>query len=144
MNPRKHPTLHAQPMCGELHPDDGADPRELFQSVRNKRGDHRKSWQLCRQVADTLNQVLGGECDDETLRDLLVVSVAPAPDTSQLLVLVAPALPGDVLDAQLVQDRLAAASGRLRSEVAAAITRRRTPKLVFQFIAATNDEVLRR
>jgi ribosome-binding factor A len=103
----------------------------------------RKLLQLCQQVADTLAQVLGGECDDEMLRSLQVVSVTPAPDSSQLLVIVAPLLPGETLDPTMVLARLAAVAGRLRTEVAASITRRRAPRLMFQFAArapAGNDE----
>jgi hypothetical protein len=45
----------------------------------------RKDLQLCRQVAETLQLVLG-DCGDDVLRDLHVVRVVPAPDASQLLV----------------------------------------------------------
>ena len=45
----------------------------------------RKAWQLCRQVAVTLDEVLA-ECGDGVLRGLHVVSVAPFPDASRLLV----------------------------------------------------------
>jgi ribosome-binding factor A len=107
---------------------DGGDP------ARSCRG-HRKALQLCRQVADTLGLVLSGECDDDVLRSLQVVTVAPAPDASQLLVIVAPALAEERLEPAEVLTRLAACSGRLRSEVAAAITRKRAPRLAFQFVS---------
>jgi len=93
----------------------------------------RKLLQLCSQVAETLSQVLSGECNDDILRSLQVAAVTPAPDSSQLLVVVAPALAGERLDPPLVLARLSASAGRLRSEVAAAITRRRAPRLVFQY-----------
>jgi ribosome-binding factor A len=57
-----------------------------------------------------------------------------------LLVLVAPAEAADRVESELVLTRLAAVAGRLRSEVAAAITRRRAPKLLFQFVAGTSTE----
>ena len=50
-------------------------------------GHSRKDLQLCRQVADTLQLALG-DCGDDVLRDLHVVRVVPAPDASQLLVIV--------------------------------------------------------
>src|SRR5262249_56531055 len=99
------------------------------------RGDDRKTLQLCRQVADTLGLVLSGECDDDLLRSLHVVAVTPAPDASQLLVIVAPALPGETLEPAQVLGRLAACAGRLRCEVAAAISRRRTPRLAFHVVS---------
>jgi hypothetical protein len=63
------------------------------------------------------------------------VTVAPAPDASQLLVIVAPALADERLDPADVLQRLDACSGRLRCEVAASITRKRAPRLAFQFIS---------
>jgi ribosome-binding factor A len=99
----------------------------------------RKTMQLCRQVADTLGLVLSGECDDDVLRSLQVVAVTPAPDASQLLVIVAPAIAGEMLDPADVLSRLASCAGRLRCEVAAAISRRRTPRLAFQFVSGPLD-----
>jgi ribosome-binding factor A len=91
----------------------------------------RKTLQLCRQVERALGWALG-ECDDELLRELLVVSVEPAPNSRRLLVSVAP------LErlANLIEiiRRLEAARGWLRSEVAAAITRRKAPELLFRCI----------
>jgi ribosome-binding factor A len=100
----------------------------------------RKALQLCHQVADTLNQVLSGECNDDVLRNLHVARVVPAPDVSQLLVIVAPAWRGEAMQSADVLGRLAAQSGHLRSEVAAAITRRKAPRLTFQFVNAPGNE----
>ena len=119
---------------GSLTIGEFIDPRDERVSARPHR-ENRKVLQLCRQVADTLAQVLSGECDDDVLRSLQVVTVAPAPDASQLLVIVAPALADDKLESAEVLQRLAASSGRLRSEVAAAITRKRAPRLAFQFVS---------
>lgn len=118
--------------CGEIHPEDGLDPAEYFRPARKRDQVHRKTKQLCQQVAQTLRLVLG-EFDNE-LRELQIVSVTPAPDATQLSVLVAPSLPGVKLDADSVRAKLAFAEGRLRSEVAAAITRKKAPKLLFQFL----------
>jgi ribosome-binding factor A len=68
------------------------------------------------------------------LLNLHVASVVPFPDTSRLLVTVSP------LDGRggptgrstaVVLEHLARASGHLRCEIAAAVTRKRTPALVF-------------
>jgi len=128
-----------QSLCGEIRPDDGVDPAELFRPTRNRNNNDRKAQQLCRQVADTLSLVLSGEYGEE-LRDLRIVAVTPAPDATQLLVLVAPAVEGAKCDPDAVLAKLADAAGKLRSEVAAAITRRRAPKLIFQFIAGQSAE----
>jgi ribosome-binding factor A len=122
-----------QPLCGEMHPEDGSDPRDLFRSPTNGKVTNRKTLQLCSQVADTLNLVLSGECGDEVLQSLHVVTVKPAPDASQLLVIVSPSSAQD-LDPLAVLDRLARANGRLRSEVAAAIVRKRAPQLLFHYV----------
>ena len=81
-NQRKRLLAH----CGELHEEDGADPRRFFQHDRSRRQGNRKAMQLCSQVARTLDLLLAGEFADEALQGLQVVSVRPAPDTSQLCV----------------------------------------------------------
>ncbi len=53
--------------CGELHEDDCVDPRDYFRSGPNPHRQSRKSKQLCRQVAETLDLVLSGDCRDEIL-----------------------------------------------------------------------------
>jgi ribosome-binding factor A len=96
-----------------------------------KQADDRKTLQLCRQVERALTWALG-ESEDELLRELLVVSVEPAPNSRRLLVSVAPLERlNDLFD---VIRRLDAARGWLRSEVAAAITRRKAPELMFRCI----------
>ncbi|HJT30680.1 MAG TPA: hypothetical protein VJ783_01345 [Pirellulales bacterium] len=95
----------------------------------------RKTLQLCSQVADTLNYVFSGDCDDELLQSLQVASVVPAPNSSQLLVTVYPVVaPGVAFDAAEVRRRLSEISGWLRSEVARSITRKKAPKLLFQLV----------
>ena len=120
-------------LCGEIHPEDGTDPREAARKGHSRKGD-RKARQLCSQVAQTLSQVLGGECGDDLLQSLLVVSVDPGRDAAQLVVTVRASLPGEVVDAREVSEHLAKVMGKLRSEVAAAITRRRAPTLVFRVL----------
>ena len=122
-----------QSLCGELQADDGVDPKEYFRSSNRNEGRHRKARQLCHQVAEVLNLVLGGELGDE-LRDVRVVAVVPAPDTAQLMVLVGPAIDQIVLDPHAVLARLRTVADRLRAEVAASITRRRAPRLSFPYV----------
>lgn len=120
--------------CGEIHDDDGVDPRDFFKSRKARNKKSHKAIQLCRQVAETLGLALAGEFDDELLHNLQVVSVDPAPDASQLVVALRADVPGGRVDAQEVLDRMAVVTGRLRCEVAAAITRKRAPKLVFHLV----------
>ena len=102
-------------------------------------GHSRKDLQLCRQVADTLSLALG-DCGDDCLRDLHVVRVVPAPDASQLLVIVGSAL-GEVPPAPTeVLAHLQARTPWLRGEVAQAITRKRAPSLLFEYLATAPEE----
>lgn len=91
----------------------------------------RKTLQLCRQIADTLNYVLSGELNDDVLRNVYVDSVQPAPDASRLMVSVALIDPKDTTPADKVLHRLGLWSPRIRSEVAQSIHRRKTPELSY-------------
>jgi ribosome-binding factor A len=117
--------------CSGIGPDDGVDPR-YDRPVDPRKVPNRKALQLCGQVADTLALVLG-ECGDDVLRDLRVVSVAPAPTSARLLVTVARAAGAEEEVDQLAA-RLEQARGKLRSEIAAAVHRRKAPDLTFRVI----------
>ena len=91
-------------------------------------------------MARTLALVLDGESGDPVLRDLLVASVVPAPNSSRLLVTVSPAPGADDLDQATVAGHLERARGWLRSEVAGAINRRKAPDLAFRFIPPDRDQ----
>jgi ribosome-binding factor A len=136
MNRKRPSKRHIESLCAEMHADDGIDPKQFFRPANTDRQSNRKTLQLCRQVAETLSQILSGECADDVLQSLQVVSVQPAPDASQLLVLVSPTAIDRDRDAVTVIQHLAAANSRLRGEVASAIVRRRAPKLVFQVVDA--------
>jgi ribosome-binding factor A len=132
MTPKKKPSRKVlRRLCAEVHPDDGTDPRDESRGGRSRRKVRRKARQLGRQVAETLEAVLAGERDD-VLRGLRVVSVAPVPGGPRLLVTVAARPSSEPVGPEVVLERLAIASGRLRCEVAAAITRRRAPVLVYR------------
>ena len=96
--------------------------------------ENRKAKQLCRQVLETLDLVLSGDCRDELLQSLHVVSVVPAPNSSRLLVTVFADLPSELFDHQQILERVDDQMGRLRAEVAASINRKRVPSLVFHVL----------
>jgi ribosome-binding factor A len=120
--------------CGQIHDDDGVDPRQFFKTAKHGTVDNRKAMQLCSQVTRTLGLALAGEFGDELLHNLEVVSVELAPNTSQMAVTVRTELSEQGVGIQEIENRLSMVAGRLRSEVAAAITRKRAPKLVFHVI----------
>lgn len=126
---------HSSKRLRSVEGDRGGRRNPPWQSGRSEFADRdagRKARQLCSQVADTLNYVLAGECDDEVLQNLCVLAVDPAPNTSRLLVTVSLCVPDPTVDVAQVLERLARATGMLRCEVAAGINRRRTPQLLFQ------------
>ena len=119
-----------------MHGDTWGHRPDRWESGRRESVDReagRKARQLCSQVADTLNYVLAGECDDELLQNVCVLAVNPAPNTSRLLVTVSLCVPDPNADVVQVLEHLSRATGMLRCEVAAAIHRRRTPQLLFQW-----------
>ena len=151
---RRRPLTRAlRALCGEPHPEDGIDSEERarrerartrarasssrgrFGGVAGARPPSRKALQLCGQVSRTLNDVLAST-PDRVVRDLLVLSVEPAPDESRLLVTVGP-LPGldpEAIQPAVVLEHLGQTAGRFRAEIAAAITRRRVPALSSRFV----------
>jgi ribosome-binding factor A len=133
MTARKPSPEEMLSMCGEVRPEDGMDPRDFAKKPRSPKGD-RKIRQLCSQVAETLSLVLSGECSDEVLQNLEVVAVDPAPNASQLLVTVRSTEAAEKVDPADVSTRLVSIAGRLRCEVASAITRKRAPKLAFRVL----------
>jgi ribosome-binding factor A len=123
--------------CAEPGPGDGQDPRydtcPGSQKVAN-----RKARQLCGEVSRTLGSILAGECADEVLRDLLVVSVVPAPNSSRLLVTVSRGTEPPPEDAvPRILEHLERARGLLRTEMAAALHRRRVPDLTFRVLRSS-------
>ncbi len=91
--------------------------------------------QLCRQVFDALSYALA-ELDDPLIAALVLASVVPAPTAARLLVTLQPTR--DDLDVDAALDRVRDAAEELREEVAAEVTRRKTPVLVFR-IAHPSD-----
>jgi len=130
---RKQPS-HKRPhaLCSELGPEDGIDPRDLLRAGARKKGG-RKTLQLCGQVAEALNYAFSAVCNDDVLRELVVVAVQPAPDESRLLVTVGPTLPGPCDSAEVLA-HMQQALGKLRSEVAYAIHRKKVPELTFRLV----------
>ena len=129
--------------CASVGEEDGEDPhltkRRRPHSNRSPSSPalngrlERKACQLCRQVAETLDEVLA-DCGDGVLRALRVATVVPYPNASRLLVTVAPVDGRLTPDAgpKVVLDHLERASGHLRHEIAAAVTRKRAPLMLYR------------
>lgn len=92
------------------------------------RGPDRKALQLARQVQRALTFALA-ETGNELLLTAYVEEVQPAPDATHMLVSVrGEGEPRALLNALHEQ------TGRLRSAVAEAITRRKAPELAWQIV----------
>lgn len=120
--------------CADPGPGDGLDPRLESREAPAKVA-NRKALLLCGEAERTLSAVLAG-CGDDVLRNLVVASVRPAPTSVRLLATVYPAAPMEGVDAAAVLGRLEHAKGLLRTELAAALHRRRAPDLMFRVVAA--------
>ena len=97
---------------------------------REPRG-HRghKDLQVCRQVYDVLTLALA-EIDDPLIDDLVLARVMPAPNASRVLVILVPAHAS--IDSAEALARITDFIDELREEVAAEVSRRRVPELVFR------------
>lgn len=92
-----------------------------------KRG--HKDLQLCRQVFDALTYALA-TLDDPIVGELVVASVVPAPSAARVLVTLVAA--SSAIDADAALETVRAYANELREDVAAEVTRRRVPELVFR------------
>ena len=103
--------------------------REAIPKTRNAstRRPNRKTLQLCEQIKECLNWVIGSAIDDDRFILCRVDSVEPLAGSNRVLVKVA--MPADlsVMDANIA---LASAASRLRVEVAQSINRRKVPELI--------------
>lgn len=130
MSRRRRKLDELKHLAAELGHEDGGDPRDFHRkSWDAPRQASRKGQQLCGQVKDALHVALGG-CADDVLQGLEVVSVEPAPHTGRLRVLLA----AEDVPTTTAQTALRRGAGFLRSEVAAAISRRYAPELIFEVI----------
>ena len=122
--------------CGELHDDDGVDPRNYFKTKRNRK-ENRKTHQLCQQVARTVNLCLN-DCDDLIVQSMFLVAVQPAPDSSCLLL----HLECDVEDFDFEAALLAIRqqTARLQFEISRSIHRKRVPNLTFS-VSPTGGQI---
>lgn len=124
----------ARPDLAALFFEEGNTHQESTRRTnRTTNTNTNKTMQMCRQVQRRLDLALGGALDDPVLQGLWVHGVIPEPGGRALLVEV---VVDDPTRADDVRRHLDAASGRLRSEVAAAIHRKRTPQLHFVVLPA--------
>jgi len=122
-----------EPLCAEARMDDGIDSKTLAKRDQHAHKD-RKVHQVCRQVERALSFVLA-DMGDALLQSLFVDKVEPAPDSSHLQVTIAsyPRAEGVEIDIEAVLAALKGAEGQLQAAVSAAVNRKKTPQLSFQY-----------
>ena len=98
---------------------------------------HHKDLQLCRQVFDVLTYALA-ELDDPMIDKLSLASVVPAPSSSRVLITLVPTR--DDIDPDVALERVRELADELREEVAAEVTRKRVPELVFRIERAVEQQ----
>ncbi|MDY3556223.1 ribosome-binding factor A [Gemmata sp. JC717] len=131
MSRRRQKADEFRHLADDIGPEDGTDPKDFHAKPWNApKQASRKGKQLCAQVRQALDGAFAA-ARDPVIQATSVVGVEPAPHSGRLRVLVA--VPPDVI-AQHAVEALARASGFLRSEVAAAISRRYAPELVFEVV----------
>ena len=119
-------------LCGSICADDGRDPKEFHETSVDRKNDQHRHQRLCQQVARTLALVLP-ESVSEPLRELRIDRVVEGRNRSVLTVKIeVPEEVGYDQRNELLK-LLRLQEGWLRSEVAAAITRKRVPRFAFEF-----------
>lgn len=99
-----------------------------------------KARQLCKQVMRSLQEAFIGEFEDPVLQDLMIVSVDPAPNASQLLVTLDDSAVLKGIGRNRIRAKLERVCGFLRSQIADTIHRRRVPQLFFTFVGLEPEE----
>jgi ribosome-binding factor A len=120
----KRPLRDEQWPCDDIREGDGIDPRLESHPKRNIV--NRKALQLCAQVVDALNLGIS-ECRDDRLQNVYIESAIPDPDSTQLLI--------TAVVSQEALEGLQAAYGKLRTDIAEAICRKKVPNLKFRVVA---------
>jgi len=96
-----------------------------------RRGNPRKTAQLCAQVRRALDLALLGDVEDPVIQDLVVESVEPTADDSRLFALFAAGTEAGALEKAEVLTRLESQRPVLIRAVAEAIHRRKVPEIAF-------------
>jgi len=131
MKHRRNKSAHDPRLCGSVQPDDGTDPKYDVRGYHNESKPDRKAAQLCAQVRQALDFIIPDSLQD-TVYDALVISVQPAPNTGNLLVLLTSVDPNQ--DDLELHQAIVERAGSIRTLVAESIQRRKAPTLTYRVI----------
>ncbi len=144
MPTRKRSHAALRELCARPQEEDGIDPREWSKPTKDEsraeKARRRKDLQLCKQARMAIDAALAC-ATDERLRALRVCCVEPAPDARRLRVQLG--APAWVLDTHQkhTHEQLQLARGYLRGEIAAAISRKKTPQLMLVLIPLPLEDI---
>ncbi|MBK9384297.1 MAG: ribosome-binding factor A [Planctomycetes bacterium] len=96
----------------------------------------RKSIQLAAQIEECVRELLERETRDESLQELCVLGAHVLPGASHVAVVLRFPRRGELA---LWREKLERARGWLRTEIARAIHRKRTPELVFELLESSEE-----
>lgn len=124
-----------------LGPEDGIPSKILKKSEAPASGRADKSARRLARVAERqLTLALQDARGDPVFGELAIARVDAVGDGTCLRVQVVPCNPADPPPHERVQAALAHAAGWLRSQLAAAVRRRRVPQLVFEYVPSAAVE----
>jgi len=132
MNNQLRWTKNAARLCAEIGAEDGIDPRHSAAGQARKKTP-RKNLQVCKEAARIIALVLAGETRQPLLRDLLVLSAELEGDGQCIRVTVGCYAADTVISETEVLAALGRMQGLLRSALAQALHRKRTPVLRFRY-----------
>lgn len=133
MNTNNNWTKKRSFLCDELSVEDGLEPKFFFKKKYDRKI-NRKARQLCKQIAVSIQITLSGEFYDPILNNLIVHSVEPDLNGSNILVILESGLDKNIHSETAVLQALSKVKSQLRSEVAMTIHRKRAPELSFHYI----------
>lgn len=119
-------------LAAEHREGDGKDPRFDPAYATSASRIDRKAMQLCRQVSHALEYCVNEHLDADCA--VMVVDVAPAPNTSHLLVLLQAIEPLELEQIMSVEKILNQNVGALRMSIAQSIHRKKTPTLTIRVL----------
>lgn len=134
MKQRKKTAKHIAELSVSLQPDDGVDPRyDVRETAFSPSKVDRKAAQLCAQVRRALEFIIPNVLQSSDW-DAMVLDVQPAPNTGHLLVLLQAVEKLDEAGCHQLESAIFQKSGLIRTAVAGAIQRRKTPTLTFRVV----------
>ena len=118
---------------------DDVDPDVFFNpQPKTNRNHERQTSRVCRVAYRVVSELLMAEVSDPWLQSLQVMGVEPAPDASRLVVRVCS--DEHALSSEIMEQRLQRAQGLMRTALAQALQRKRTPQLAFVVVPRETEE----